>query len=135
MMFPLVSDLAAEGFPVRTTCGVLGFSTQAFYKWRADPVSARDWADAHTINAIVDVHADDPEFGYRFIADELEAAGDRSCERRIWRLCREQRIWSTTTKTGPQSTRQDTRPRGARRPGATRVLGAGSRHGVVDRHH
>ncbi len=100
MMFPLVSDLAAEGIPVRTTCGVLGFSAQAFYKWRARPCSDRDWADAHTTNAIVDVHADDPEFGYRFIADELEAAGQRSCERRIWRLCHQQRIWSTTTKKG-----------------------------------
>ena len=26
MMFPLVCDLAAEGIPVRSTCGVLGFS-------------------------------------------------------------------------------------------------------------
>ncbi len=32
MMFPLVRDLAAEGIPVRLTCGVLGFSTQAFSK-------------------------------------------------------------------------------------------------------
>jgi transposase InsO family protein len=100
MKFPLVLDLAAEGFSVRLTCGVLGFSTQAFYKWRARPVSDRDWADAHTTNTIIDVHADDPEFGYRFIADELEALGQRSCERRVWRLCREQRIWSTTTKQG-----------------------------------
>jgi len=99
-MFPLVRDLAAEGIPVRLTCGVLGFSTQAFYKWRANPVSDRDWADAHTTNRIVDVHADDPEFGYRFIADELEAAGQRSCERRIWRLCHAHRVWSTTTKQG-----------------------------------
>ena len=45
---------------------------QAFYKWRTRPSCDRDWADAHTTNAIVDVHADDPEFGYRFIADELE---------------------------------------------------------------
>jgi transposase InsO family protein len=81
---------------------VLGFSTQAFYKWRARPVSDRDWSDAHTTNVIVDVHADDPEFGYRFIADELEAVGERSCERRVWRLCREQRVWSTTTKQGRQ---------------------------------
>jgi len=43
MMFPLALDLAAEGVPVRVTCGVLGFSTQAFYKWRAGPVSDRDW--------------------------------------------------------------------------------------------
>lgn len=100
MKFPLVRDLAVEGFPVTVTCGVLGFSTQAFYKWRARPVSDRDWADAHTTNAIVDIHADDPEFGHRFIADELESHGQRSCERRIWRLCRAQRIWSTTTKKG-----------------------------------
>jgi transposase InsO family protein len=103
MMFPLVCDLAAEGFPVRVTCGVLGFSTQAFYKWRARPVSDRDWADAHTTNAIVDIHADDPEFGHRFIADELEAAGLRSCERRVWRLCRAQGVWSTTTTKGRRS--------------------------------
>jgi transposase InsO family protein len=100
MMFPLVRDLTAEGFPVRLTCGMLGFSAQAFYKWQARPVSDRDWADAHTINAIVDVHTDDPEFGYRFIADELDRAGQPTNERRVWRLCRDQRIWSTTTKKG-----------------------------------
>jgi transposase InsO family protein len=100
MTFPLVEDLAAEGVPVTFTCGLLGFSPQAFYKWKRRPCSDRDWADAHTINAIVDVHADDAEFGYRFIADELEAAGQRSCERRVWRLCSQQRIWSTTTKKG-----------------------------------
>ena len=34
MSYPLVRELAAEAIPVRLTCGVLGFSTQAFYKWR-----------------------------------------------------------------------------------------------------
>jgi transposase InsO family protein len=100
MMFPLVSDLAADGVPVRLTCGVLGFSAQAFYKWKAQPVCDRDWDDAHAINAIVDVHADDPEFGYRFIADELELHGYQTCERRVWRLCHQQRVWSTTTNKG-----------------------------------
>jgi putative transposase len=100
MMFPLVRDLAAEGVPVRLACGVLGFSAQAFYKWRSRPVSDRDWADAHTLNAIVDIHADDPEFGYRFIADELALVGQPTNERRVWRLCRAQRVWSTTTKKG-----------------------------------
>jgi putative transposase len=46
------------------------------------------------------VHADDPEFGYRFIADELEHAGQRTSEGRVWRRCRAQRVWSTTTKKG-----------------------------------
>ena len=63
MMFPLVRDMAAEGFPVRLTCGVLGFTAQAFYEWRAKPCSDRDLDDAYLTNAIVDVHADDPEFG------------------------------------------------------------------------
>jgi len=44
-MFPLVLDLAADGVPVSVTCRVLGFSTQAFYRWKARPVTARDWAD------------------------------------------------------------------------------------------
>jgi putative transposase len=100
MTFPLVRDLAAEGVPVRVTCGVLGFSPQAFYAWRANPVSDRDWSDAHVTNAIVDAHADDPEFGYRFLADELARAGVEAGERRVWRLCRDQRVWSTTTPKG-----------------------------------
>ena len=51
MMFPLVLDLAAEKIPVAVTCRVLGFSKQAFYRWKADPVSQRDRDDAHLINA------------------------------------------------------------------------------------
>jgi len=100
MKFPLVQELAAEGFPVRLTCGMLGFSPQAFYKWQANPVCERDIDDAHLVNVIRDVHEDDPEFGYRFITDELERAGHRVGERRVWRLCSEHRIWSTTTKKG-----------------------------------
>ena len=100
MMFPLVRDLAAEGIPVRLTCGVLGFSPQAFYKWRARPCSARDHDDAHVTNTLVDLHAEDPEFGYRFLADELDRAGHVVGERRVWRLCRQQRLWSSTTKKG-----------------------------------
>jgi transposase InsO family protein len=100
MRFPLVRELAADGFPVRLTCGVLGFSTQAFYKWQKDPVCVRDLDDAHVVNAIVDVHRDDPEFGYRFIFDELEKAGHRVGEGRVHRLCKRHRIWSVTTKKG-----------------------------------
>jgi putative transposase len=98
MMYPLVLDLAADKIPVAVTCRVLGFSTQAFYKWRADPVPQRDWDDAHLINAALDVHADDPAFGYRFIADELPARGVTAGENRVARLCSQQRIWSAFAK-------------------------------------
>ncbi|MFG3522778.1 IS3 family transposase [Nocardia nova] len=98
MSYPLVLDLAADGIPVAVTCRVLGFSTQAFYKWKRCPVSQRDWDDAHLINAAFDIHADDPAFGYRFIADELPARGIRASENRVARLCSAQGIWSAFAK-------------------------------------
>jgi transposase InsO family protein len=98
MTYPLVRDLAADGIPVAVTCRVLGFSTQAFYAWRAGPVTGRDWADAHLINAALDIHHDDPAFGYRFIADELPARGITAGENRVARLCSAQRIWSVFAK-------------------------------------
>ena len=72
MMFPLVRDLAAEGFPVRLTCGVLGFTPPAFYKWSANPVSDRDWDDAHVTNELIDAHADDPEFARHYDSTQTE---------------------------------------------------------------
>jgi len=73
MIYPLVRDLAADGIPVVVTCRVLHFTPQAFYRWRADPISNRDWSDAHLVDAALAIHAGDPVSGYRFIADELEA--------------------------------------------------------------
>jgi putative transposase len=98
MTYPLVLDLAADKIPVAVTCRVLGFSTQAFYAWRKNPVTARDWDDAHLINTVHDIHADDPAFGYRFIADELAARGVSAGENRVARLCSLQRIWSVFAK-------------------------------------
>jgi putative transposase len=102
MMYPLVQDLAADKIPVAVTCRVLGFSKQAFYKWQANPVTPRDWDDAHLINAAIDVHHDDPGFGYRFITDELVGQGLRASRNRVHRLCSQQRLWSVhSRKRGP----------------------------------
>jgi putative transposase len=117
MMYPLVLDLAADAVPVTVTCRVLGFSTQAFYKWRKDPVSQRDWDDAHLINAALDVHTDDPAFGYRFIADELPGRGITASENRVARLCSQERIWSVFAK----------------KPGLTRKAGPPVHDDLVDR--
>jgi transposase InsO family protein len=94
MMYPLVRDLAVDKIPVAATCRVLGFSKQAFYKWQAAPVSRRDWDDAHLINAAIDIHHDDPEFGYRYITDELAEKGLVASRNRVNRLCSQQRLWS-----------------------------------------
>ena len=101
MMYPLVRDLAVDPIhriPVAVTCRVLGFSKQAYFRWLADPVSQRDWDDAHLINAALDIHHDDPEFGYRFIADELAALGIVASRNRVNRLCTLQRIFSSHSK-------------------------------------
>ena len=98
MTYPVVLDLAADGIPVAACCRVLGFSTQAFYAWRADPVCQRDWDDAHLIDAAIDIHADDPAFGYRFIADELPARGITAGEDRVHRLCAQEGIFSVLAK-------------------------------------
>lgn len=98
MTYPLVLDLAADSIPVAVTCRVLGFSKQAFYKWRKNPVTQRDWDDAHLVNAARAIHADDPGFGYRFIADELADQGHSAGENRVARLCSQERIWSIHAK-------------------------------------
>ena len=99
MMYPLVRELAARDAPIRVpvavSCRVLNFSRQAYYQWAANPVPARDWEEAHLINAAIDHHREDPAFGYRFIADEINAGpGPGASERRIWRLCSENGILS-----------------------------------------
>ncbi len=45
-------------------------------------MTERDWVDAHLVNAALDIHADDPAFGYRFIADELPGKGITAGENR-----------------------------------------------------
>ena len=99
MTYPLVRDLAVDGIPVTVTCRVLKFSTQAFYAWCADPVSERDLVDAYAMNAAFEVHRDDPGFGYRFIADELAAAGHEISERRVWKICSQAQIVSAHART------------------------------------
>ena len=99
MMYPLVRDLATDGIPVVVTCRVLAFSPQAYYKWRSNPICAREWSDAHLIDAAREIHADDPAFGYRFIADELaQERGISASENRVHRLCSAHGIFSVLAR-------------------------------------
>lgn len=45
-----------------------------------------------------ELHAEDPEFGYRFLADELQDLGYQVSERRVWRLCQQASIRSVITR-------------------------------------
>ncbi len=94
MMYPLVKELAADGIPVTVTCRVLKLARQPYYRWLAHPISDRELDDAYLANALFDAHADDPEFGYRLLADEVREAGHTRCDRTVWRICAANRWWS-----------------------------------------
>ena len=98
MIYPLVRELAADKIPVAVTCRVLKFSTQGYYAWCKKPVTDRDLSDAYLTNAAIDAHRDDPEFGYRLVADERREDGHRVGDRRIWRLCSQQGVYSTHSR-------------------------------------
>jgi len=93
-----VSELAADGIPVAVSLRVLKLSRQPYYRWRKQQVTESELIEAYRANALFDAHHDDPEFGYRFLAGEAEAAGQRMCERTAWRICRDNRWWSVFGK-------------------------------------
>ncbi len=92
MMYPLVRELADDGIPVTVTCRVLKLVRQDYYRWLAVPVTASELEEAYLSNALFDAHHDDPEFGYRFLADEVHDNGFEACERTVWRVCSQKRL-------------------------------------------
>ena len=93
-----MSELAADGIPVAVSLRVLKLSRQPYYRWRKQQVTESELTEAHRANALFDAHRDDPEYGYRLLAGEAEATGQRMCERTAWRICRDNQWWSTFGK-------------------------------------
>jgi transposase InsO family protein len=93
-----VKELAADGTPVAVTCRVLKLARQPYYRWLDKPVTDTVLEEAHRAKALFDAHRDDPEFGYRFLADEARGAGARMADRTAGRICRDNRWWSVFGK-------------------------------------
>ncbi len=109
MMFPLVREVAADPvlkIPAAVTCRVLGFSKQAYYAWRAASVTDREWHDAHLINAAVDIHHDDPEFGYPVHHRRTRPPRSSADRNPVARLCSLQRLRSVHTRKRGQTRRR-----------------------------
>ncbi len=98
MIYPLVTELAADGIPVTVTCRVLKLARQPYYRWLAAPIGARELEEAYLANVLFDAHRDDPEFGYRLLADEAGRAGQVACDRTVWRICSGNGWWSVFGK-------------------------------------
>jgi transposase InsO family protein len=84
--------------PVAVACRVLKLHRQHYYAWLACPVTDAELAEAYLANAIFDAHRDDPEFGYRFLADEVHDAGFAAAERTVWKICADNGWWSSFGK-------------------------------------
>jgi transposase InsO family protein len=93
-----VKELAEGGVPVTVTCRVLKLARQPYYRWLDKPVADATLEQAHRANALFDAHREDPEFGYRFLADEARAVGAAMADRTAWRICRDNRWWSVFGK-------------------------------------
>ncbi|MEV4314732.1 IS3 family transposase [Actinocrispum sp. NPDC049592] len=97
-LYPLVSELAADGIPVAVTCRALNIARQPYYRWRARPVTETELEQARRANALFDARRDDPEFGYRLLADEARDAGVSMADRTAWRICSSMGWWSAFGK-------------------------------------
>jgi putative transposase len=104
MMYPLVRELADDGIPVTVTCRVLKIARQPYYRWLANRVTDAELDEAYLANAVFDAHRDDPEFGYRFLADEVREAGHAVCDRTVWKICRDNGWWSSFGKSKNRKT-------------------------------
>ncbi len=97
-MYPLVSELADDAIPVTVSCRVLGLARSAYYRWLDEPIVDSQLDESYLANAIHDAHLDDPEFGYRFLADEVRGEGHDVSDRVVWRICRDNAWWSSFGK-------------------------------------
>lgn len=84
-----MKELATGGIPVTVTCRVLKLARQPYYRWLERPVTGAEFEQATRANALFDAHHEDPEFGYRFLADEARSAGSGMADRTAWRICRD----------------------------------------------
>ena len=82
-MYPIIRELADDGIPVAVSCRVLDVARQPYYRWLHNPVAPAEARRRVLADAIHEAHVDDPEFGYRFLADEVRLAGHDVCDRTV----------------------------------------------------
>jgi putative transposase len=98
-----------DDLPVAACCRVMGVSTSGFYRWRAKPVSERDWADAVLTDKIVDIHrASRRSYGSPRVHAELRLGEGIACSRkRVERLMRHAGVSGIYRRKSRGCTRRD----------------------------
>ncbi|OLT54309.1 integrase [Corynebacterium sp. CNJ-954] len=98
MKYLLVGDLAEDGIPVSVACWVLRIARQPYYLWLANSATDQEWEEDHRFNALIDPRRDDPEFEYRYLADEAEEVSYPMAHHTTWRLCNTQGVYSVISR-------------------------------------
>ena len=81
------------------SCRVLKLARAPYYRWLREPAGPSEKLRQQRITALRDAHHDDPEFGYRLLADEARQAGFPMADLTAWRLCNQSGIMSAIVKT------------------------------------
>ena len=97
-LYPLVKELAADGIPVAVTCRVPSSPASPTTAGWPRPHHRRRTRRGLPANALFDAHRDDPEFGYRYLVDGADDAGQPMAERTAWRICSDNGWWSAFGK-------------------------------------
>ena len=90
--------VTVEQVAFTVTCRVLKLARQPYYRWLGKPVADAALEEVYRANALFDAHRDDPEIGYRFLADEAHGTGARMADRTTWRIHPGNHWWSVFGK-------------------------------------
>ncbi len=93
-----MSELAADGIPVTVSCRVLKLARAPYYRWVRNPVTPAEALRSARTAALQAAHTEDPEFGYRLLADEAAQAGFPMADRTALRLCQGAGIMAAIVK-------------------------------------
>jgi hypothetical protein len=108
MTYAFIAECCSD-VPVATVCRVMKASTSAFYRWLAEPVSDRDWADAQLTNTIVEIHRMSRRcYGSPRVHAELRLGeGIRCSRKRVERLMRQAGVTGIHRRRRRGCTRRD----------------------------
>ena len=108
------------------SCRVLKLARGAYYRWVQQPVGKAEALRNRRVAALQAAHGDDPEFGYRLLADGASMAGTPMADRTAWRLCHRAGIVSVTVKTRRKKSKKPG-------PAVDAMNNAAARRGLVTR--
>nr|WP_312607619.1 hypothetical protein [Kocuria rhizophila] len=74
---PTSKRVPADGAPLVVSLRVLKLSRHPYYRWRNQQITVAELVEACRSNALLDAHVDDPQVGYRFLAEEASQTAEQ----------------------------------------------------------